>query len=467
LSSWKPPGDRFPVAPIVFVPFAGAWIAGILSAVDLTALGLVAYFIAAEALAVFGTLTEVALDRFSRATLLELADEAESRERVERFLEREGAHLLTARLLRFLGNALLVVGIAFVALGGDLRDAGATMIPWGTVLTVLAISFALTFLINDVLVRLAAARKPDQLLLRLVPGLALAGHILVPLRLPLIWIVRVIFRVRLDGAGLSTREEVLETVEEGEREGSLSKTEADMIESIMDLDQSTVRDVMTPRADIIAVQADATLAEAVRTINDEGVSRVPIYGEDRDDVIGVLYARDLIAYWKPDEPNGTNPAKLRDLMRKPFFVPENKPVNDLLAEMRARKVHLAVVLDEFNGTTGLITIEDVLEEIVGEIHDEYDDVEEEAATTATAEELASGTMDVDGRTPIEDVNKALSVELPVEDDFETMGGLVFNRLGAVPRVGDTVHLDEVALTVLEADERTVKKLKVQVSGRAG
>ncbi len=461
MSSWKPPGGRTAVTPIVFVPLTGVWIAGILSD-----LALVAYFVAAEAIAVFGTLTEVALDRFSRATLHELADREDTRPRVERFLKREGGHLLTARLLRFLGNSLLVVGIAFVALGGELGGTAAsdlTTLPWGTVFAVLAISFGLTFLVNDVLVRLVAARKPDEMLLRLIPSLEVAGVILIPLRTPLIWFVRVIFQRRIDGPGRNTREEVLETVEEGEREGSLSKTEADMIESIMDLEQSAVRDVMTARADIIMIQADATLADAVAMINEEGVSRLPVYGEDRDDVVGVLYARDLIAHWKPDDPNGLNPAKLPDLMRKPFFVPENKPVNDLLAEMRARKVHLAVVLDEFNGTTGLITIEDVLEEIVGEIHDEYDE-DDVQAPPPTAEELASGTMDVDGRTPIEDVNKALSVELPVEDDFETMGGLVFHRLGTVPRVGDTVHLDEVELTVLEADERTVKKLKVQVSG---
>ena len=146
-------------------------------------------------------------------------------------------------------------------------------------------------------------------------------------------------------------------------------------------------------------------------------------------------------------------------MRKPLFVPENKPISDLLREMRARKVHLAIVLDEFNGTTGLITIEDLLEEIVGEIEDEYDEPEQNGRTP---EMLADGMLRVDGRTSIGEVNEQLSIALPIEEDFETMSGLVFHQLGKVPAAGEHVAIDGVVLTVLEADERTVTSLQVEV-----
>ena len=456
---WHPPGGLLAVPPLPLILLLGYALGTSLSG----EIGFVAYFIVSEILALFGSASETALERHSRSGVLDRAEAAGKREDVEVRLTRAPDYELTAKLARFLGNAMVVVGVAFVAFQDVLGGAEiAGLLPWSTLAAVLLISFVVTFLVNDVLVRLLIQRDPDRHLLNALPTLEFMRLLLAPLRFALVWIVRLVFRVRLDAAAPSAREEILETVEEGEREGSFTSEEADMIESIIELDQSTASDVLTPRADMIMIQADASLLDAARLVSEEGYSRIPVYGKDRDDVIGLLYAHDLLSHFGPHV-NGSEEKEqlpVSSIMREPFFVPESKPLRDLLGEMRARKMHLAIVLDEFNGTVGLVTIEDLLEEIVGEIQDEYDD--EESPAAPTPEEIAAGTMQVEGRTPIEDVNRALEVDLPVDENFETMGGLVFNQLGKVPTAGDQVHVGDVALTVLEADERTVKRLKVDV-----
>jgi CBS domain containing-hemolysin-like protein len=422
-------------------------------AADLT---FAAFFLFAEAVVVWCTFCQEALDRHSRADLVGAVPEAERPALLER-LGHAGAYELSVRLLRFAGSALLVAGIAFLVLRGRLAAIqdpvdGRVPFPWGPLGATLAITFVVHFLLNEVVLRLLARRRPEAFLLRALPGLEVLRVVTLPVRFPLVWAVERLFRVRLQDGGTTARDEVLESVEEAEREGTFSAGEAEMIESIMELDLTLVTDVMTPRGDIAMIEADAALDDALAFVVEDGHSRIPVYGNDRDDVLGVLYAHDLLRHARQD----AAALRVRDVMRPPFFVPENKPVNDLLAEMRARKVHMAIVLNEFGGTSGLATIEDILEEIVGEIEDEYD----EAAPAPPRAE--NGTLVVDGRTTVEEVNKALRVALPVHDDFETVGGLVFHELGKVPRCGDQLTVGNVAMTVTDADERTVKQLKLVV-----
>ncbi len=427
--------------------------------------GVVMYLLCAELLAVFGSSCEAALRTHSRAGTLEAAEELGVRDRVHAQLECTDRYVLTARLVRFFGSALLVVGIAYLLLPEAARVGTATTseFPVGTLLLVVLITFGVTFLVNDVLVRLLVGRDSDRFVVSALRPLELFRFGLAPLRLMIVWIAKIAFRVNLEGAGQSVRQEVLETVEEGEREGSLSKSEADMIESIIDLESQDVRDVMTPRADMVMLQADMSLSEAADLIVDSGLSRIPVYGRDRDHVVGVMYARDVLIRLHRDEEDVFEAARVSEAMRdSPFFVPENKPAGALLADMRDRKVHMAIVLDEFQGTAGLVTIEDLLEEIVGDIQDEHDEDEEEELALPSPEEIATGTVDVEGRTTIEDVNRLLDVALPVEDDFETMSGLLFDRLGTVPQVGDRVEVGGIGLIVLEADDRTVQRVRIKV-----
>ncbi len=450
---WHPPRGLFAFsAPALFLLAAAVTTASV--AADLAS---AAYLIVAEILAAFGSATDMALERHSRSRVLALAEKVGKTDRTIRRLRQVPTYNVTAWLVRFLGQAMLVLGIAYLALSDHFGDgAVAASPPWGTFAWLLLLLFFVMFIVNDVLVRLFTARRPHRTLLAALPYLEALRWILAPLRLPLVWAVRLLFRVNLDANAPTAREEILETVEEGEREGSFTPEEAEMIGSIIEMETSLVKEVLTPRADMVMLQADATVDQAVELVRGEGYSRVPVYGKDRDDVIGVLYAHDLLGEWGKA---GADERTVQTLMRTPFFVPVNKPLNDLLKEMRARKVHLAVVLDEFNGTEGLVTIEDLLEEIVGEIEDEYD---ADDVAPPTKEELDAGPLEVEARMSLEDLNEALEVDLPIEDDAETIGGLVFHILGKVPAVGDRVAVGSVVITVLEANERTALTVRVEV-----
>ncbi|MDA1194037.1 MAG: hemolysin family protein [Planctomycetota bacterium] len=456
-------GRRSPALSAVALPLLGLLGAGSVTASLTSDLATIAYLLVAEILAIVGAAGEVALEHHSRSRVLALADIRGLREATERRLMHLPRIELTARLVRFLGHALLVTGIAYLAFREHMPEDGD--VPWARFGLVLLVLFGLAFLVNGVMLRLLVMRRPNRVMLATLPYLEVLRYITWPLRQPLVLVVRLAFRTDLDAASPSPRDEILESVVEGKREGSFTAEEAEMIGSIIEMETSQVTDVLTPRADVVMIQADATIDQAVDLIRGEGYSRIPVYGRDRDDVIGVLYAHDLLAHWRAPGMKVVSPVPtVRALMRAPLFVPENKSLNDLLREMRSRKVHMAVVLDEFNGTEGLVTIEDLLEEIVGEIEDEYD--ESEVETAPSDEERAAGVFRVEGRLALEEVNQRYEIDLPIEDDFETLAGLVFHQLGKVPEAGDRLEIGNVVITVVEADERTARSLLLHVLGRA-
>lgn len=465
---WHPPGRTapigahgrsassflFPAAPLLApaAPLGASLPLGLATGDIVLALVLVL----AEVLAWLGATAEVALDHVSRSRLLD-ESEPEDREALGRKLESTPKLQFTAQLARYLGNATLVLALGYLVFRSEARDGQG--LPFGLAVTAVLLAFALTFLVNDVLARVVAERDPERIARRSLPALVVLAFLTAPVRAPLRAALRLLFRVRLEDGPATAREEVRESLEEGEREGAFSAAEAEMIGSIIDMKSSRVEDVMTARGDMVSIAETATLDEAVKLVNEEGYSRIPVHRRDRDDIVGVLYARDLLQRWRPAGSEQGEAPTVGQLMRLAYFVPEGKLVADLMQDMKARKVHLAVVVDEHTRVAGVVTIEDLLEEIVGDIQDEYDD--EEEAPAPTPEELATGSLEVEGRTPIEDVNRALDVHLPVTDDYETVGGLVFHELGKVPEAGDRLELDAVALTVLEADERTVRRLHVQ------
>jgi CBS domain containing-hemolysin-like protein len=447
-----------PGHPRVLASFAGGALALPLAALG-SDLALVAYFALAEALAVFSTLAIVALERYNRGRILEWVEPRHRREWALKHLERVGVYDLSVRLLRFLANSLLVIGIAWQALRDDLgRGDAIDRVPWGILAGAVAVAFAVTFLVNDVFVRLLGRRRPNRFLVRFFPVLRALQVLTAPVRIPTALLAWIVFRVRLETPGPGPREETRQVIAEGEREGAFTAAEADQLEAVLDLRNRFVGEILTVRGEAQMLRADAPVAEAVALAHRTGHSRFPVYGRDKDEVIGYVNVRDLLAYW--GRPDGG--ARARDVTRPPFFVPDTKPVGELLQEMRKRRIHLAIVTDEYGGTGGLVTIEDILEAIVGPIADEYD----KETLQGAVQQARAGLLVVDGRTPIEDVNRALSVTLPIEEHFETVGGLVLHRLGKVPRTGERLTLDNVALTVTEADERVVKRLQVQLMPEA-
>ena len=258
---------------------------------------------------------------------------------------------------------------------------------------------------------------------------------------------------RLLGADVSseaqiTAEELRLIVERGGEQGILEAEEEQMINAVIELGDRRVHEVMVPRIAIVSLPASATIDEAIDLFVEEGHSRVPVYETSNDEIVGILYAKDLLPFLKTD--SASQPA-LRSLLRTPVLVPESMSIDDLLHEFQRRKVHIAIVLDEYGGTAGLVTIEDLLEEIVGEIQDEYD--EEEPLVERIDEDRAR----VDGRASVEDLMELWDIRTPLEDDseYDTVGGLVYHRIGGVPSPGDEIQVDGLRLTVETTDGRRV------------
>jgi len=280
--------------------------------------------------------------------------------------------------------------------------------------------------------------------------------------LPLVWGGRVVDIVahRLAGRspevanGETLEEEIRTIISEGHREGLLEEDAREMIEGVIDLGDADVAEIMTPRTDMHVLHVDAPWDEMLNYVIEMGHTRVPVYEKNRDDIIGILYSKDLL----PVLAKGSDRPPLRKLLRKPHFVPETKAVDDLLEEFQQKRNHMAVVLDEYGGVSGLVTIEDVLEEIVGEIVDEYDEelVEE-------ISRIDESSIEALGRAHVDEINEMLGLDLPDNDDFDTIGGFVFTELGRIPSNGETVEWnDKVRITVLEATPRRIERVRIEL-----
>jgi CBS domain containing-hemolysin-like protein len=252
-------------------------------------------------------------------------------------------------------------------------------------------------------------------------------------------------------------EEILSVVEEGAREGALDAREKEMIKGVIDLRGVSAGSVMTPRTDIVCIPVGTTAKEAIEHAGARRLSRLPVYRETPDDIIGVLHLKDLLPYLA----RGETPL-VEKIARRPLLVPESKNVGDLLHEMKASRMHMAIVLDEYGGTAGVVTIEDILEEIVGEIEDEH----ESGPTGDDLVLINENAATVDGRAHVVDLNKALRLEVPESDEYDTVGGLLFSMLGRVPEAGEHYDMNGIRFTILEADERRIGRVKVSVR-RAG
>lgn len=249
-----------------------------------------------------------------------------------------------------------------------------------------------------------------------------------------------------------TEEEILQMVGEGEEKGVIEETEKDMIQNILDFNDTTAGETMTHRTDVIAVEDTASIEELVQLSVENGCSRIPVYHEDIDSISGICYVKDLLPYVGKSMPDFIH---LTDLMRPAYFIPETKKCSQLFREMTERKVQIAVVVDEYGGTAGLITLEDLMESIVGNIQDEYDNEEEELHQVSETE------FTVDGTASIDEVSDLTGVELP-EGDYDTIAGLVTDQLGRIPREEEhpTVQVGRLSITVLEIEDQRLAKLLI-------
>ena len=253
-----------------------------------------------------------------------------------------------------------------------------------------------------------------------------------------------------------SEEEFKLMLDEGTKSGVIEKTEQELIDNIFEFTDMTVKEIMIPRTDIVALDVETPRDKVIQSVIEQGYTRMPVYRENLDNILGELYAKDLIALME----HGAL-IVMHDVLRPAYFVPETKKISELMREFQSRKLHLAIVVDEFGGTAGIVTLEDILEEIVGEIHDEYD---EPARQT---EQLPDGSWLVSAMLPIQDVNERIGVKLPEDEDYETLGGYVSKLFGRIPEVNDTKRAGPVEVTVMKKTHKRIVQVKIRRTAPGG
>ncbi len=405
---------------------------------------------------------EIALVTMRRSRIDQLIDEGNRTAlRVKRLVAEPGRFLAVIQIgitfIGFLASAFAGVSLA-TSLKTVLEQLGVSPGYSGAIalVTVTILLSLFTIVFGELVPKTLALAHAERFALTLTRPVELLGRFLGPVVSLLTVITRAITR---PFGGDSVREAQMSTqelkllVERGGEQGILEAEEEQMINAVIELGDRRVHEVMVPRTAIVGLPSTATMEEAIDKVVEEGHSRVPVYEESVDEVIGILYAKDLLPFLKNSSQGRPS---LRTLLRTPVFVPESMSIDDLLHEFQRRKVHLAIVLDEYGGTAGLVTIEDLLEEIVGEIQDEYD-VEEPMIVKISNDEAR-----VDGRAAVDDLADLFDTEfgLEDEDEYDTVGGLIYHRIGGVPNPGDQVDVDGLRLTVETTDGRRVGKVLV-------
>ena len=362
---------------------------------------------------------------------------------VERIITLVERPRLRAAFRILVGLAHLGVAAGFVALFSVLRISLAPSAWVGAFALLLILLLMLEFLFERL-----PLHNPEKWSLAMAPLARVLDGLLSPLSALLVRLQGTA-GVALRAPGAVSEDEIRRWVEVGQPEGGLEAGERRMIYSIFQFGDTLCREIMVPRIDVLALEVRTPLSQAVNALIESGHSRVPVYDDVIDNVIGVLYAKDLLR-WQ------TNPAEktsLRKFLRPAYYVPETKKVDELLGEMQAKGVHIAIVVDEFGGMAGLVTLEDIVEEIVGEIHDEYDQKEEVLVQRVNDDEYL-----FKARVSLDDFNDALGTDL-VSDQTDTLGGVLYAAVGRVPVVGDTLQVEDWLLTVEEVRGRRIGRIR--------
>ncbi len=404
-------------------------------------------FIICVILSAFFSSTEVALISMTRAKVRTLDNENRVGSHALMALKEHPEHLLTTILI---GNNIVNVAAAALAtsiaikLFGDVGVGIAT----GVVVIILLI-------FGEIGPKIYATRAPDTFALTVAPIILFLSKIFAPL----IWVVeRVTPKLGLgrDTTEPSvTEEEIKEWIDVGKEEGTIEQDEQEMLYSVLEFGDTTAREIMTPRVDVILMEDTVSFDDAIRIFNETGFSRIPVYHDQIDNIIGILNVKDVFAAMVSRRKNAT----INEVMYDPLFVPETKKIDDLLKELQVHRVQMAVVIDEYSSFVGIVTVEDILEELVGDIMDEYDKEDPDV------QEIAPGVFVVDAQMWIDDANERMAISLPRDESYETIGGLLIDRLGHLPlHPGEKAELQEqnITLSVMQMHGRRIVKVKVLV-----
>lgn len=394
--------------------------------------------------------SETALTAITTAKIRKLKEYDEESADVLKRVKKKLNTILTTILI---GNN--IVNIAATAILTQLtanifNDEGYSALAATGIMTVLILVF------GEITPKTFAAQNPEKVAVKVSIPLEILSKILKPILFILNRVTG--FIIKLFGGTVGenspfvTEEEIRHLVDAGEEEGILKHQEKEMIEGVFDIDDTDVRDVMVPRIDIVATSENTPLRRVLDTIIACGHSRIPVFKDTIDNITGILYAKDILPF-VASSVSEIEEKDIKTLLRKAYYVPETKKVSQLLKELQQKKIHMAIVLDEYGGTEGLVTIEDILEEIVGDILDEYDN------EIDLVEKIEEGLFIVKAEVSLEEINDLFDVELP-EKDFDSLGGYVFSCLGRVPVKGDVVTFEHLKMTVESIQNRRIKEIKI-------
>lgn len=399
-------------------------------------------------LSAFFSATETAFTSLSRIKVSHMVERRQPGARLVKKLKEDPAKLLSTVLI---GNNIVNIGASVLATTIVLRMT--EQLGWGGVGTAAGIATGvMTFFIlvfGEITPKTVAIRHAEAIAFFSAWPILIISFILMPVAIflaafsrPLIYL----FGGRMpEGGPFVTEEEIKMLIAAGAREGVIESEEKEMISSIFEFGETRVSEVMTPRPDIKAVEDATPIEEVIKLILETGHSRIPVYEGNIDNIIGMVYSKDLLSCAREDA--------LRNYMRAALFIPESKRLDDLLHQMQAARTHVAIVVDEFGVTAGIVSLEDLVEEIVGEIHDEFERLEK------NFEKIEENVYLVDGKLSISDLNRELMLSLP-EEDYDTVAGFVMGQLGKVPSVGDVMKYDNIEISVEKVSKRRILRLKV-------
>jgi len=396
--------------------------------------------------------SETAITAVSKVKLKQLENEGDVRAKRLNNLLEDSTRLLSTILF---GNNIAQNALAALVTTASFRwlNRAGLSAGWAIPLSTIVTTF-LILVFAEVTPKSYAFQRAEKIALFTAVPMSVIHRLFSPFAIGITAIANSI--LRLFGLSLVNPEpfviedEIKTLVDLGEEEGVIEEEEKEIIEGVFEFSETLAREVMVPRVDIVALDVNSSFDEAIDTINMSGHSRIPVYDETIDNIVGIIYAKDLLKFF-----GSKNPPPLRSIMRAPYYVPETKPIDELFREMRAQKVHMAIIIDEYGGTAGLVTIEDILEELVGEIMDEYDINEE-----AMIERVALDEIIVDGRMNLEELNEILGVELPAEET-DTLAGFVYDHISHIPKPGEEFEYNGVIIRVEEVRGRRITKLRIK------
>lgn len=396
--------------------------------------------------------SETAITAVSKVKLRQLENEGDERAKKLNKLLKDSTRLLSTILLgnNIAQNALtaILTAVSFRWLSNLNLNPGWS-IPISTI-----ISTFLILIFAEVTPKSYAFQRAEKVALFTAKPLDFIHKVFSPIAIAMTTIANLILKLfglkLVNPEPFVTEEEIKTLVDIGEEEGIIEEEEREIIEGVFEFSETLAREVMVPRVDIVALDVNSTFEEAIDTITMSGHSRIPVYEETIDNIVGIIYAKDLLKYF-----GIKTPPPLSSIMRAPYYVPETKPIDELFREMRSQKIHMAIIIDEYGGTAGLVTIEDILEELVGEIMDEYDINEESMVREISPDEII-----VDGRMNLEELNEMLGVELPAEET-DTIAGFVYDHISHIPKPGEEFEYDGVLIKVEEVRGRRITKLRIK------